>query len=584
MTATLIVLSINRSKFQTGSDLSSGSVILMQFLARHSIVWLLVIACAPALAQSQIDKKEPTSTVGGKVTVKGKAAQGISVILRLVNQGGPSRPYRGSTDLDGNYRIANVRPGAYEVGPDAPALVASSSESRNQMLIVTEGENVEDIDFDLIRGGVITGKITDSEGQPLIEQQVIATPETTDPNRQDYLPNPESLRPIQTDDRGVYRFFGLAPGRYRVAVGPGDGGVYAARPKTVRLKKTFYPSVAEASKATVLELSEGSEATNIDITVETTLSSSDKFSVSGSIVDAENGQPSPNVRLGLLRQGGEEGSQYLNVRTTSDIKGQFKIDDLIPGKYSLMVFPSPSSDLRASPIEFEVIDTNVAGVLLKTSRQASVSGVVVLEGPDGKPSRAQPGQMAIEVNVRQENSGSSSGRGTIVNQDGTFRLGGLEAGIASFSIRSANRPSSGFKISRVERDGVVSPRIEIKDGEAVTGMRVVVTPGNGTIRGIVKTDNGELPPGARVNVWINNTGTDQTILQAPMMSQQAMVDSRGHFLIEGVPAGSYLVNAIVMMPSSRTRQPSAKQQVNVADGITTEITITVDMKPDPNPH
>ena len=142
----------------------------MQFLARHSIVWLLLIACAPALAQSQIDKKESTSTVGGKVTVKGKGAPGISVSLRLVNQGRQQSPaYRGSSDLDGKYRIANVRPGAYEVGPDAPTLVASSSEPRNRMLIVTEGENVEDIDFDLIRGGVITGRITDSDGQPLIE-------------------------------------------------------------------------------------------------------------------------------------------------------------------------------------------------------------------------------------------------------------------------------------------------------------------------------------------------------------------------------------------------------------------------------
>ena len=37
-----------------------------------------------------------------------------------------------------------------------------------QNLKVSEGENVENVDIELYRGGVITGRVTDSQKQPLV--------------------------------------------------------------------------------------------------------------------------------------------------------------------------------------------------------------------------------------------------------------------------------------------------------------------------------------------------------------------------------------------------------------------------------
>jgi hypothetical protein len=62
--------------------------------------------------------------------------------------------------------------------------------------------------------------------------------------------------------------------------------------------------------------------------------------------------------------------------------------------------------------------------------------------------------------------------------------------------------------------------------------------------------------------------------------QPATVDSRGHFIVEGVAAGTYEVNANVFIPDAR-KSFSAKQQVNVSDGVVSEVTLNIDLTPQP---
>ena len=78
-------------------------------------------------------------------------------------------------------------------------------------MVVGEDENVEDINFSLVRGGVITGKVTDADGHPVILQQVSLFPAdafaSNAPNNHNVQIFPSSN--VQTDDRGIYRMYGL---------------------------------------------------------------------------------------------------------------------------------------------------------------------------------------------------------------------------------------------------------------------------------------------------------------------------------------------------------------------------------------
>src|SRR5262249_8185074 len=157
-----------------------------------------------------------------------------------------------TTDQTGSYRITNLPAGSYEISAVTPALVSAN---QSGSILISDGEEVQDVNLSLVPGGVITGKITDSESEPLIGKWVNITPVfeqlASGFNRtlltRLFIDN-------NTDDRGIYRVVGLPPGKYKVSVGESGQGRTSSREY---FKETFYPSVTDAAKATVIEVTEG---------------------------------------------------------------------------------------------------------------------------------------------------------------------------------------------------------------------------------------------------------------------------------------------------------------------------------------
>ncbi|MGH9959006.1 MAG: hypothetical protein ACREBC_18065, partial [Pyrinomonadaceae bacterium] len=188
--------------------------------------------------------------------------------------------------------------------------------------------------------------------------------------------------------------------------------------------------------------------------------------------------------------------------------------------------------------------------------------------------------LELHAQVYNEGQRHSRWQEAVINPDGSFRVGGLQAGTAIFSLALEDRRGfREFTITRIERDGVVLPSgVEIRPGEHVTGVRIVVAYGTATVRGQVKVENGDLPATAKFSVWLINLGDDLTKSQRTFVPP-VQVDSRGHFLVGGLPAGSYEVNANVFIQGLRVK--TAKQQVNVADGSVSEVIMTVDLTKTP---
>src|SRR6185295_16302689 len=93
---------------------------------------------------------------------------------------------------------------------------------------------------------------------------------------------------FRTDDRGIYDAFGLRPGKYKVSVGqPVPRNIpLAGIPGPRILRQTFYPSVTDPEKATILEVTESSEIKDIDIV---TSAATSTFKITGRVVDGETG-------------------------------------------------------------------------------------------------------------------------------------------------------------------------------------------------------------------------------------------------------------------------------------------------------
>jgi hypothetical protein len=543
-------------------------------LPRFLLVLVLSLNCAlfssPANCQTKPSTKNLTSSVSGRVTINGKGAAGIAVAIRGSDFSLQQRPsIRAITDPDGNYRLTGIPAGNYQVSPIAPAYVVPDvmpMRMRAKTLLLAEGEDVQGIDFSLERGGVITGKVTDADGRPVIEERITVVNEGQAKTRgQDFALAGDRF---QTDDRGIYRIYGLPEGRYKIAVGQTDDEPYS-RFGRVAYKRTFYPNATEADDAKVVEVTEGSETNNIDITVERSLPT---FAVSGKVVDGETSQPVMGLRFGLRRIINNRDSGAVSGLFTGNSQGEFRIENVTPGKYVAFVAQQPGNEVRIEGEPFEVTDQDVTGLLLKTRNGLSITGTVVVDGISDRNILNKLSDLRLQAYVRAETGNSGGGQVSHLNADGSFRIGGLPAGIANFFISTKERrPSVNFAILRVERDGIIQPRgLEVKAGENVSGVRIVLRYGNGSIRGEVKVENGPLPEGARISVWIAKLGETATSFRP------YNVDVRGHFLIEGVPAGSYELNVNVNIPG-RPNSPPARQPVSVTDGATTDVEVSVDL-------
>ena len=518
-----------------------------------------------AATQSQTNNSSKTSPniVKGTVSLNGKGIAGIVVIARPANSDGQRKPtYRGVSDQEGNYRIATIPSGTFQIGPAAPEYIPVQ-ESR--ILILTERETVEDIDFDLTRGAVITGKVMSAD-RPLIEQQVICERIETSGN--------SSSKVSQTDDRGAYRVFGLRPGKYRVSVSQAR----TFMGQSSRFNQTFYPASTDVAKAQTLEVTEGGEVKDIDIMVEMNDESQSLYSVSGRIVDAENAQAIAAMRLRLQRAD-ERGIQPLNSVATSDNEGQFKFDKISPGKYIVVTAALVDTNLRTENTPFAVTDKDVTELTVKAVRRASLSGVLVYEGVQKKAAPPPLSSLFVNGFVVSEGQQGRFGEAARVAADGSFHMTGLVAGIANFSLGSMfGGQAKALSISRVERDGIVQTRgLEIKGGEEITGVRLVLKYASGVIRGSIKVASGDFPLKTQFSAWLNNRTGDAAPALTPL------VDARGHFLIEGLADGTYEVNAnvIVTLPDGSVRGFSGKQQATIQDGNVTEITIPIDLTGNP---
>lgn len=556
----------------------------MSSSTRFFAVVLLTLLCLPlsvgAQSQTKTPVKTPRGSVSGRVTIKDKPAIGITVGLRpTMNIFGTEKSYRALTDQEGAYRITNVPAGTYNIMIAAPAYVTPDAlpGSRGKSVIVGEDENIEDINFSLVRGGVITGKITDADGRPLVQQQVNIFRATD--FQQQQQGQVFASGSVQTDDRGIYRVFGLAAGRYKVASGRGDdtnSGSY--EPSRVIYKQVFHPDAADQTKATIIDVKEGSETANVDITMGIPIQT---FSVSGHVVDAEKGLPVPNIRFFFQRRAGD-GYQFSDISAVSNVQGDFIAEGLQPGKYGIMLIGNPNQDMRVETTTFDVLDSDVTGLTVRMIKGSSISGVIVLE-PDDKRAFAQLAEFQLRAYVTAP-SGSPASYGasifSAIGPDGSFRLAGLSPGQVSFWLTPpfGGRTPKGFAILRTEHNGVALPRgIEIKDGDQLTGVRVVMTYGTATIQGTVKLENGVLPEGGRMLARLMKPGTP------PAQIAASPVDARNQFLLEGVPPGVYEVTVMVIVPNSRN-PITAKREVSVQDGVVNQVLLTVDMTSQPQPQ
>jgi len=542
--------------------------------ARATIFFFLLLGgVAGALAQSPSKtSREPTGVIIGRVTIDRKAAPGVVVGLQPSELNSPRVPAaKATTDEEGRFRLVGVASGRYRLMPLALTLVASSQGGlglSGKMVTVSEGETIEGIELELTRGGVITGRITDAEGWPVIEAPVTLSLLDGQGQKHSYYSfNPHLLK---TDDRGVYRVYGLPTGRYLVSVGEGSGN---SGPDGGYYPRTFYPNVTDEARAMAVEVTAGGEVRNIDIKLG---QPSRGYVASGRIIDAGSGRPASNAPYGYSDLGAEMRGAKSGFRASSE--GEFRIEGLSPGRYAVFVNPEGGADAYSDPVTFEVTDGDVNGLEVLLRHGSSISGTAVVEGtndPNVLTGLGQVELVAFEVTSDLSMPHTNQAK---VSPNGSFHFTGLRPGLTKISLPGAYA-RQGFSLLRVERHGVEQREgITVAPGEQVTGVSLVFAYGTGVVRGQVKTADGTLPEGMQLRVSYRPASgvTSHNILSVP-------VDALGRFVIEGLTAGVYELTLNVTTVSASGApaspyQPMASQTVTVRNGTESTVTLALDAR------
>jgi hypothetical protein len=549
------------------------------------VLSILVLPFADHSIQAQVaETKAGTATVSGRVTLKGEPARGVTVVLQGQNSGA-SNALRAKSDEGGRFHFTGAAAGRYSVFALMPGYISPEDTRftyRGKTLNLADGEKVENIDLELKRGGVIAGRITDSQGRPVIEESINLIKLNKPRVYYNFSGNYDMHR---TDDRGFYRIYGLAEGRYLVSVG------YAESPGSVTIAssrefypRVFYPNATGESQAKVIEVTEGSEATDIDITVPDPKQTHDVY---GRVVDAGTGQPvvGAEVVIGRVSTDGKYTGGYSRPESVSGTNGEFHIFGVLPGKYAIFTGPDElrgSGRFISEPVIFDISEGDATGVEVKVSQGASISGVAVIEGTNDPKVLAKLPQINLRGDVYLTTPGPWSNLDPLnikVNADGSFRISGLRPGKAVISVILMANPRD-LSIARIERNGApASEGIEVSAGEQVTGVRIVLVQSSLTIRGELKVVGGSLPAGYTFHALARRT--DQRTLSL----RGAEIDARRQFVIENMPPGEYEIrvepyfspDGQPLSPEIRRLISSAQAKVVVSGANQQPVTIVIDL-------
>lgn len=609
--------------------------IRMRTLKRASfIIALLLLTAQSDWAQTAANEQAPaTASITGKVLLNGRPAPHATVtaifeeqdarrMLQLMSEGFASLRSSAKTDSNGEYRIESLRAGRYQVFVMAPAMVSAPAASNaaanpraaavndddddddeqnagdlarddtlrysanlSKQVTVADGETAKGVNFSMKRGGVVTGRVVYPDDRPVIGAVVNLATASGGSARRGFSVNFEDTV-FTTDDRGIYRIYGVNDGAYKVYMNLRPNGLFDVISGRGGTQATYYPNVTDENLAATVEVRGGNEVRGIDIKLGAAAAT---FAVSGRVIEAETGKPMPNVMVFY------NGSSvpFGKAKTPTNGRGEFKLEEVPSGSYELHSGQGilEQSEYYAEAVRFEVNAGDVTGIELKLRRGMTVSGVAAIDSTGDPALLAKLNQkdlmlVSSPLNPSADQAGVPGFAQTKIAADGSFRFVGVRPGRVNIGLPDV-MGASGVALVRIERSGAaVTSGVDLQAGESINDLRLIFAEANGVVRGSVRVEGGVAVKDVDMTVQAkpvgaSNDGQMDFIGQA-FARGRAQVDPNGNFVIEGLVAGEYELTLMARMPpKSPDGEPlmtTVTQTVSVRGNGETQVQLTVDLK------
>jgi hypothetical protein len=169
--------------------------------------------------------------------------------------------YSAITDVEGRFKLEDVKPGTYRVAYDRAGFVDAEKRHHGDGMLysLASGQEIKDLLFHMVPAAVITGKVLDSDGDPVPGVSVAAVP---------YPRNPHAIAGFSggdTNELGEFRIGGLIPKQYMLVAQPIRqlARVVESAKKVAghapTYSTTYYPGTIEPGQAVPLTLHPGDE-------------------------------------------------------------------------------------------------------------------------------------------------------------------------------------------------------------------------------------------------------------------------------------------------------------------------------------
>jgi hypothetical protein len=480
---------------------------------------------------------------------------------------GPVAIRPAQVDSEGKFSFDNLPPAGYIIIAAAPgyidgAMTGDPSEWPRHLV----GAQLK---IKMIKGGVITGRVTNSKGDPIVGVPVRAVAlNNASWSHTDFL----GVGAAESDDRGIYRIYGLRPGQYVVnAGGAGQFGLGVSNGFDLDVP-TYYPS-ATRDTAIPVAVRSGDETTGIDIKY----FGVEGHRISGFVLGAINDAASAaNGAVAItLSRAGTQSFLSMAIASPMDQRRAFSFNGIADGEYDLFAAFQTAQQNHASLVATRRVTVrggDVTGVELTLAQLASIAGAITLDPIKPEDKCDQRGSQVIETifKTRRDDprkSGSQmmmtmlSGFGATLNPTGEFVARNLEAGRYRFEIklpteawyvRAINlpaavavtnaQPSQAGPPSAVGKPNQNYPWqgvVTIKSGQQIGGVSILVGQDAAGLRGrVTVTPEGTAVP-ADLHVYLVPADREQA--NDVLRYSETTVMSDGSFAFSNIAPGRYFI-------------------------------------------
>lgn len=503
--------------------------------------------------------QRPTGTITGRVVNSaGEPLSGAGVYASSLGSG--ARAQSVTADSNGEFKIDGLEAGLYRISGGMAGYLSPSlptlNDSHNYYRI---GDSVT---LTLIKGAVITGTVTGPNG-PLVGVGVFAIRVRDEDGKK--LTASFGSRERSTDDRGVFRLYGLLPGAYLISAAKPRIGLIAPSAYD-NDAPTYFPSATRDTAAEIIVRDGDEIAADIQYRAEP------GHAVSGKVAGLVESQTSFSPGASIVLTDVQNRTAITSTGTGSSENYSFAIYGVPDGEYELSAsqFLPTRDELKSAPRRVTVRGADVTGIDLTLAPQASIEGRIIFEADPraGCAKRRDTAAQETMVYARRyepEKKTGASAKAAELSDVSLSAANHVSLGVGdvkgSFTFRNLlpgsyridpRAPANGWYIRSITKGpansaaartvGVTTARdgVTAKSGERVSDLIVTITEGGASVSGrISEAEAQTLPPRLRVYLVPAEREAAGNVLRF----YEARTEANRSFTVDNINPGKYWIVA-----------------------------------------